>query len=271
MMTQELVYFEDLEALKAAPKKDVKGKVVFINQAMDATQITTFNAYGMCWPMRGLGALEASKKGALAVVIRSLGLPQDDHPHTGSMVYTDDVKKIPAAALSTNSANLLQEKLTTYGNLEISLQLNCRTLPNRKSYNVIAELWGSEKKNEIITFGGHLDSWDVGEGAHDDGAGIIHAMEALRLLNDAGYRPKHTLRCVFFMNEENGNMGGKTYAEWCKEKGETQIAAVESDRGGFAPRGFSCDGSADHVSWLASLAPVLKPTNYTNSKRDTGV
>ncbi|MDX1444864.1 M20/M25/M40 family metallo-hydrolase [Lishizhenia sp.] len=258
LITKDLVYFKDLNALKAAKKKDIEGKVVFINQAMDATQITTFKAYGMCWPMRGLGAVEASKKGATAVVIRSLGLPQDDHPHTGSMVYKDDVEKIPAAALSTNSANLLAERLQEE-TLQISLQLNCRTLPNRKSFNVIAEMWGNENKDEIITFGGHLDSWDVGEGAHDDGAGIVHAMEALRLLKEANYQPKHTLRCVFFMNEENGNMGGKTYANWTFERGEKQIAAIESDRGGFAPRGFSCDGSADHISWLKSLAPVLKP------------
>lgn len=258
LITKDLVYFQDLEALKAAEKKDVEGKVVFINQAMDATQITTFKAYGMCWPMRGLGAVEASIKGATAMVIRSLGLPQDDHPHTGSMVYKDHVQKIPAAALSTNSANLLAERLQKEA-LQISLQLNCRTLPNRKSFNVIAEMWGSEHIDEIITFGGHLDSWDVGEGAHDDGAGIVHAMEALRLLKDANYRPKHTLRCVFFMNEENGNMGGKTYANWTYERGEKQIAAIESDRGGFAPRGFSCDGTADHISWLKSLSPQLKP------------
>ncbi|SFT51547.1 Peptidase family M28 [Lishizhenia tianjinensis] len=258
LVHHELVYFKDLEALKAAKKKEVEGKIVFINQAMDATQITTFNAYGMCWPMRGLGAIEAAKKGAHAVVIRSLGLPQDDHPHTGSMVYNEDVEKIPAAALSTNSANLLAERIQEE-KLTLSLQLNCRTLPNRKSYNVIAELWGSEKKNEIITFGGHLDSWDVGEGAHDDGAGIVHSMEALRLLKAANYTPKHTLRCVFFMNEENGNMGGKTYADWTLERGDVQIAAIESDRGGFAPRGFSCAGTAEHVTWLKTLAPLLKP------------
>jgi hypothetical protein len=135
--------------------------------------------------------------------------------------------------------------------------MDCKTLPNITSYNVIAEIKG-KKTNEIITFGGHLDSWDAGEGAHDDGAGVIHCLEALRLLKVLNYKPEHTLRVVFFMNEENGNMGGKTYATWVKSKGEKQIAAMESDRGGFAPRGFSCDGSSAQIEWLKSIAPLFK-------------
>jgi hypothetical protein len=248
-----------LEQLKEAKKNQVEGKIVFLNQPMDASQIQTFNAYGLCYGIRGNGAVEASKLGAKAVVIRSLGLPVDEHPHTGSMHYEENVARIPAGALSTKDADLLSNQLKS-GKTELIMEMDCRSFPDAISYNVIAEIKGSEFPNEIITFGGHLDSWDAGEGAHDDGAGVIHCLEALRILKELKYIPKHTLRVVFFMNEENGNMGGKSYATWVKEKGEKHIAALESDRGGFAPRGFGCDGNDVQVAFLQTLAPNFK--NY---------
>jgi carboxypeptidase Q len=250
----EIVEFTSLDALKKATKSQVEGKIVFLNQPMDAAQISTFRAYGACYPIRGNGAVEASKLGAIGVVIRSLAMPVDDHPHTGSMHYEDEVKKIPAAALSTVDCELLSTELKK-GKCEFI----CQNLPDETSYNIIAEMTGAEKPNEIITFGGHIDSWDTGEGAHDDGAGVIHCLEALRVLKTLGYKPKHTLRLVFFMNEENGNRGGETYATWTKEKGEIQIAAIESDRGGFSPRGFDVDGSTENLALLQSFAPLFKP------------
>jgi hypothetical protein len=138
--------------------------------------------------------------------------------------------------------------------------MDCRVFPDATSYNVIAEIRGSEKPEEIIVFGGHLDSWDAGEGAHDDGAGVIHCLEALRILKALNYKPKHTLRVVFFMNEENGNMGGKSYASIVKSAGEKHIAALESDRGGFVPRGFGVDGSDAQVAFLQTFTPNYK--NY---------
>ena len=137
--------------------------------------------------------------------------------------------------------------------------MDCKRFEDKTSYNVIAEVIGKENPENIITFGGHLDSWDVGESAHDDGAGIVHSMEALRILKVLNYKPKNTLRCVFFMNEENGNYGGKAYASWVKENGENQIAALESDAGGFSPRGFTCDGNDRQIKMLQSFAPLLKP------------
>jgi hypothetical protein len=175
------------------------------------------------------------------------------------MHYEENIAKIPAGALSTKDADLLSKKLKQ-GKTELVLEMDCRNFPDAVSYNVIGEMKGTEFSNEIITFGGHLDSWDAGEGAHDDGAGVIHCLEALRILKELKYKPKHTLRVVFFMNEENGNMGGKSYATWVKEKGEKHIAALESDRGGFAPRGFGCDGTDNQVAFLQSLAPNFK--NY---------
>jgi acetylornithine deacetylase/succinyl-diaminopimelate desuccinylase-like protein len=137
--------------------------------------------------------------------------------------------------------------------------MNCRKLEDKLSHNVIAEMTGKTNPDEIITFGGHLDSWDVGEGAHDDGAGVIHSLEALRIFKKLNYQPNRTLRVVFFMNEENGNMGGKTYAKEAKATGEKHVAAIESDRGGFSPRGFSCDGDQKYIDLIQRFSAILKP------------
>ena len=251
-MEAEIVEFSSLAELKKSSSERVKGKIVFINQKMDEKQINTFQAYGGCFAIRGDGAVEAAKLGAKAVLIRSLALPLDEHPHTGSMHYETDVAKIPAAALSTVDSEKLSSLLKN-NKARFILELDCRDFPDVVSYNVIGELKGREHPDEIITFGGHLDSWDTGEGAHDDGAGVVHCLEALRILKVLNYQPKHTLRLVFFMNEENGNRGGQTYANIVKQKGEKQVAALESDRGGFAPRGFHCDGTAAQIDMLKSF------------------
>ena len=258
LLKGQLIEFKTLDALKSANPKDVNGKIVFINQPMDEKQINTFKAYGGCYPVRGNGAVEAASKGGKAVIIRSLGLPVDEHPHTGSMHYADSISKIPAAAVSTADADLISLLLQSE-KLSFVLEMDCRDYPDVTSYNVIGELTGSEKKDEIITLGGHLDSWDTGEGAHDDGAGIVHSLEAFRVLKEMGYKPKHTLRVVFFMNEENGNRGGKSYAQIVSEAGEKHVAAVESDRGGFTPRGFHCDGNLDQVKQLQAFEENFKP------------
>jgi carboxypeptidase Q len=254
----ELVVFNSLEDLKKAKPAAVRGKIVLLNQPMDEKMINTFSAYSACYPIRGDGAVEAGKLGAIAVIVRSLGSSQDLFPHTGSMHYVDSITKIPAAAIATEQADLLAV-LAQKEKIEFVFEMDCKTFPDVKSYNVIAEMTGTKFPTEIITFGGHLDSWDAGEGAHDDGTGIAHSMEALRILKELDYKPKHTLRVVFFMNEENGNRGGTTYASWSKERGEKQIAALESDRGGFAPRGFSCDGSSAQVEFLKSFEKIFKP------------
>lgn len=256
----ELIVFNTLEDLKETPADKIDGKIIFINQHMNEKHIQTFKAYGGCYPVRGNGASEGAKKGALAVIIRSLGLAIDDHPHTGSMRYEDGVKQIPAAAISTSDAERIENLILNNPEVkyEFVLEMDCKKLEDKLSYNVIGEIPGNSKQDEIITIGGHLDSWDTGEGAHDDGAGIIHCLEAFRILRSMNYIPKHTLRVVFFMNEENGNMGGKTYAQWVKEKKEKHIAALESDRGGFAPRGFTCDGSDANLEWLKAQAQLFE-------------
>lgn len=257
LLEAEVIEFKTLTDLKNAKPKEVEGKIVFLNQVMDAAQIQTFKAYGACYAIRGNGAVEAAKLGAKAVVIRSLGLPTDEHPHTGSMHYEKGIAKIPAAALSTKDADALSMALKE-SKVRFYLEMDCREFADAISYNVMAELKGSKFSDQIITIGGHLDSWDTGEGAHDDGAGVIHCLEALRILNELGWQPTHTIRVVFFMNEENGNQGGQQYAKWCVANGEKQIAALESDRGGFAPRGFGLDGPEQYLSILQSFEPVLR-------------
>ena len=267
LLEGELVLFNHIDELKKASKSAVEGKIVFINQPMNEAEINTFKAYGGCYTLRGTGAVEGAKLGAKAVLIRSIGMPVDKHPHTGSMHYEASVAKIPAAALSTEDAEMLAQLLQKE-KAEFVLEMDCRDYEDAVSYNVIGELKGTTHPNEIITFGGHLDSWDTGEGAHDDGAGIVHCLEALRILNKLNYKPKHTLRLVFFMNEENGNKGGKTYATWSKNKNEQQIAALESDRGGFSPRGFQCDGNETFQALLKSFAQTF--ANYELSEFGKG-
>jgi len=254
----EIAYFNTLEDLKKATRAEVEGKIVFINQPMNEKEIITFRAYGGCYAIRNSGAVEGSRKGALAVVIRSINLSHDDHPHTGGMTYEDDVKKIPSAAISTNDSEFIKANYKKQ-KMRLLLDMNCEMREPKPSHNVIAEIRGSKFPNKIITVGGHLDSWDIGEGAHDDGAGIVHSIEALRLLKTLGYRPKHTLRVVLFMNEENGNMGGTTYASWVKERGENHIVAIESDRGGFSPRGFDLDGNNQQLKFLKGFATLFEP------------
>lgn len=270
-MSAEIVMFRNRQELQVADPRNIEGKIVFLAQPMDQKMINAFRAYGACYPIRGHGAVDAAKKGAVGVIIRSLSLSEHDHAHTGTMKYEEDVKKIPAAAISTSDATILEKTITDSEDpVEFIFEMNCEKLPDVKSYNVIGEIKGSKHPDEIITVGGHLDSWDVGEGAHDDGAGIVHSMEAVRLLLVQDYKPKHTLRVVFFMNEENGNMGGKSYAKIASKNKERHIAAIESDRGGFTPRGFDCDGNDDKVSLLQSFAPYFEPYYLHHFKKGYG-
>lgn len=259
-MLSEIIVFQDLEELRRAAPERVKGKVAFVNQLFDPTQVNTFASYSTCASTRHWCGIEAARKGAVAVIIRSVSSSTDHHPHTGGMAYADSVHKIPGAAVSTLSADLIL-KHSLQGKLSIHLEMDCRTLPDVVSYNVIGELRGKKNPNKYISVGGHLDSWDVGEGAHDDGAGIVHSIEALRILKTLNYRPNNTLRVVLFMNEENGNRGGISYAEYALDKKEIHIAAIESDRGGFTPRGFTCDGTSKQVQLLQSFDKLLKPYN----------
>lgn len=257
----EIIEVHDFEELKALGEAQVKGKIVFYNRPMDPKLINTLHAYGGCVNQRGSGAKEAAAMGAIGVIVRSMNLRLDDYPHTGAMSYGSLPKSkwIPAAAISTNGAELLSSMLKLNPKTKFYFRQNCKNMPDAKSYNVIGEIKGSEFPNEIIIVGGHLDSWDLGDGSHDDGAGVVQSMEVLRMLKKLNYKPKRTIRVVLFMNEENGLRGGKKYAEVARQKGEKHIFALESDLGGFTPRGFTFDCTPEQFAQVKSWKKLFEP------------
>lgn len=255
----DVLEVKSLDEVNNLPDSLVKGKIIFYNRPMDPKKISTFSAYGSCVDQRYSGAIEAAKKSAIAVIVRSMNVRQDDFPHTGSMAYKEGVDSIPAFAISTNGADYLSENVTKYDNLELNLKSFCKSYPDKISHNVIGEIKGSEFPDEYITVGGHLDSWDMGEGAHDDGAGVVQSIEVLHLLNLMKIKPKHSIRVVLFMNEENGNRGGKHYAERAAAKNEKHLMALESDRGGFSPRGFSVNGTEKQLNGIKKWVDLFEP------------
>ena len=256
----EVIEIKSYDELEKLGKEQLQGKIVFYNVPFDHSHIYTFNAYGGCTPYRVNGANNAAAYGAKAILVRSLSHKIDKNPHTGSMSYGDStVPKIPAAAISTYDAEVLSKILKEQKNVRFYLQMNCETLPDVLSYNVIGEIRGSEKPEEIILVGGHLDSWDNGDGAHDDGAGCVQSVEVLRTFKALGYQPKRTVRAVLFINEENGVRGGKEYAAEAKRKNEFHYAAIESDAGGFTPRGFTIDDEERIIKHLQKHLPLFKP------------
>ncbi len=235
---EEVIEVKDFDELKALGADKVRGKIVFFNHVFPQNVVNSFDGYGLAGPYRWRGANEASKLGAKAVIIRSVGSAHDDFAHTGSTGFDKDVTKVPCAALSAIDADFLHAALQKEPDLKFKMIMNCKMLDSVTSYNVIAEIKGSVFPNEIIVVGGHLDSWDVNEGAHDDGAGVVQTIEVLRAFVALGFKPKHTIRFVLFANEENGTRGANKYAEEAKAKNEKHIFALESDAGGFTPRGF---------------------------------
>lgn len=254
----QVVEVKSIDHLKSLGTQ-VKGKIVFFNGPMDPTKVDAFEAYGGANAQRSSGAAEASKLGAIGALVRSLSNRVDDIPHTGNQRYAADFPKIPALAISTQDAELLSDLLEDQADLKLYLESHGQMLEEKISYNVIGEIRGSEKPEEIIAVGGHLDSWDVGEGAHDDGAGCMQAIEVLRIYKQLGWKPKRTIRAVMWMNEENGLRGGQEYAKVAKARGEKHIAAIESDSGGFLPTGFSSTGTDAQRAKLASWGSYFLP------------
>jgi len=247
-----------------------KGKIVFFNRPMDPTEMNAFAAYGGAVNQRSQGAIEGAKIGAVAVLVRSITTRIDNVPHTGMMNSDPQVPKIPAAAISTKDANFLSDLLKNEKSVNVHLKMTCQTLSPVPSANVIGQITGSEKSNEIVLVGGHLDSWDLGVGAHDDGAGCIHSIEALRLIKNLGLKPKRTIRVVMFMNEEFGGTGGQDYAIAPQRKDEKHIVAIESDRGGFLPEGFGVGGDESTLQKVQSWFPFFEPLGMYWIRRGGG-
>ncbi len=258
-VTAEVIEVHEFAELKKLGAAGVKGKIVFYNHPFDETFVNTFNAYGGTFMFRYMGAVEAAKYGAVGTILRSLGNETDNYPHTGVMTYKDSVTQIPGCAISTMGADQLSRLLKTDPKLRVHFEMGCYTMPDVKSYNVIAELKGTEHPEEIITVGGHLDSWDLAQGANDDGAGAVQSLEILRTFRALGIKPKRTVRIIMFMNEENGGRGAKQYAEEAKQKHEKHIAAMESDAGGETPLGFGLDGTDAQRNAILKWKGLLLP------------
>jgi carboxypeptidase Q len=256
-LTAEVIEVHSAAELeKAGPL--ARGKIVFFNAPMDPTLLDTFPAYGGAAWQRSGGAVAAARAGGVAAVVRSLTLELDDDPHTGTMSYDAAVPKVPAVTISTAAAERLSAMLRKEPDLRFSFRTAPTTLAPVVSHNVMGELRGTEKPDEVIVVGGHIDSWDLSPGAHDDGAGCAQSVEALRLLRELGLKPKRTIRVVLYMDEENGGSGGSDYAKAAARKSERHVAAIESDRGGFLPLGFGVGLKGDALARVQKWEPLFR-------------
>ncbi len=259
-ITAEVIEVKSLDETEELGDQ-LKGKIVFFNRPFENRLINTFRAYGGCVGQRVFGAAVAAKYDAAGVIVRSMTNGIDNYPHTGTMSYRNlpEEKYIPAAAISTVAAESLSTVLKTNPKLQFYFKQSCQNLPDAPSFNVVGQINGSENPDKVIVVGGHLDSWDLGEGAHDDGTGIVQSLEVAYLFKKNKIQPKNSLRVVFFMNEENGNRGAKEYARLAKVNKEIHIGGLESDAGGHTPRGFSIDANESNTSLVKSWKKLLAP------------
>lgn len=255
-ITGKVVVVNNFDELKNI-SNGVKGKFVFFNRPLDFGEVEPFTGYGKAVDQRIYGAIEAAKYGAIGVIVRSITTKHDNVPHTGVMMYVDSLPKIPSIAIGYKDADFLTNALKEDPELEINLKLSCKNLPDVLSYNVIGELRGSEFPDDVIVVGGHFDSWDKGCGAHDDGAGCVQSIEVLDILKRLNIKPRRTIRCVLFINEENGSRGAIEYGKFAEKSHQKHIAAIEADRGAFTPRGFYADTDSSTLNYLLSFLPYL--------------
>ena len=254
----ELLIVRSFEEL-AAQGEAARGRIVLFDRPMDPTLLDPFEAYGGAVDQRSRGAIEAAKAGAKAAIVRSMTLRRDDVPHTGAMRYEEGVERVPAAAVSTAGAERLAALARAGTKVTLALELDCATRGEAASHNVVGEIPGSSRPEEIVLIGAHLDAWDVGQGAHDDGAGCVHVLEAMRILRALELRPARTIRAVLFMNEENGLRGAVAYRDAHAAEIPRHVLAIESDRGGFVPRGFATDAQGPALETLRGIAALLEP------------
>ena len=258
-LTAPVIEVQNFKELETLGTKNIAGKIVFFNRPMDPTLVNTFAAYGGAGDQRSQGAAQVARFGAVGVVVRSLTTASDNFPHTGVMRYNDTIPKIPAVAISTKGADLLSGMLKNNPETQFSFRTTCYQLPDSISYNVIGEIKGSEFPDQIITVGGHLDAWEAGEGAHDDGAGCMQSLDVLRIFRELGIKPKRTIRAVAFMDEEVAQRGGKEYARQAELKKENHYFALEADRGAYMPKGFGISAPDDRLEKMLALQKYFEP------------
>ena len=241
---------------------EAEGKIVLFN--------APWMGYGPTVQYRGRGAVAAAEAGAVASLIRSVTPYSMDTPHTGAMGYSDDVRRIPHAAITAEDAGMLQRMQERGERIVVRLQMEAETLPDVESRNVMAEIVGYEMPEEVIVMGGHIDSWDVGQGAMDDGGGCVAAWAAVKLLQRLGLRPRRTVRVVMWTNEENGLRGGNAYRDAHRAELENHVLAIESDAGIFEPKGFGFSGSDAAFDLVSQIGALLEPINAGQISRGGG-
>ncbi len=265
----EVVVLRTFAELRSTPEV-ARGKIVLWNRPFDRSLINTGSAYGGAVNQRTQGASEAAKAGAVAVLVRSIASREDDVPHTGAMRYDAGVPEIPATAIGVLSAARLAARIDAGERIRVRITQDCATLPPARGENVIGEIRGRENPDEIVLIGAHLDGWDVGHGAHDDGAGVAHVFEACRLIIKSGAAPRCTIRAVLYANEENGLAGGKDYAVRYEKAMDRHRLAVETDSGGFAPRGFSFSGGPAVEAGLEATGRLLRSLDLGDLRPGSG-
>ena len=266
-ITAEVIEVTSFDELHARGNR-VAGKIVLFNKPIP--RHPDGEGYGNAAGLRYRGASEAARQGAVAMLIRSLGTLSARLPHTGALGYEEGVAQIPAAAIAAEDAELLHRLIADGGPVEVNLKLGCQTLPEAESANVVAEIRGRSRPDELVVIGGHLDSWDLGTGAIDDGAGVAVTMEAMRLLRKLDLKPRRSIRGVLFMNEENGGHGGRAYVDAHGPELDRHVAAIESDSGAGRPLGFDVTAGAGAEEIVTDLASALRSVGATRIEPDGG-
>jgi carboxypeptidase Q len=269
-ITAEVIVVDELDSVATLGER-ARGKIVLINQAFEEGRgPAPFRGYSQTVRIRSMGAVESAKVGAVATLIRSVGPYGMQTPHTGSMAYVDGVPRIPAAAITIEDAEMMKRMIERGQKVIVTLQMEAQTLPDADSRNIIVELRGYEKPDEIVVMGGHIDSWDVGTGAMDDAGGCIVTWEALRLMKELGMRPRRTVRVVFWTNEENGLRGANVYKNNRLSEVEKHVLAMESDSGVFSPEGFGFTGVNAAFAIINEIGQMLAPIGANTITRGGG-
>lgn len=260
-ITADVIVVSDFTELEAR-SSELAGKIVLYD--------APFTSYGETVAYRTQGASRAAMHGAVAVLVRSVASESMASPHTGTMTYADSAPRIPAAAITVEDAMMLHRMQERGTPIRVTLRMGAKTLPDARSRNVVAEIRGSERPDEVVVLGGHIDSWDVGQGAMDDGGGCVAAWEALRLIRELGLKPRRTIRVVFWTNEENGTRGGTGYLEAHRDAVDKHVLALESDNGAFRPRGFGFTGSDEALAIITQIGSLLAPIGADSVSRGGG-
>jgi carboxypeptidase Q len=269
-ITAEVIVVDELDSVATLGDR-AKGKIVLINQAFEEGRgPAPFRGYSQTVRIRSMGAVESAKVGAVATLIRSVGPYGMQTPHTGSMAYVDGVPRIPAAAITIEDSEMIKRMTERGQKVVVTLQMEAQMMPDADSRNIIVELRGYEKPEEIVVMGGHIDSWDVGTGAMDDAGGCIVTWEALRLMKELGLRPRRTVRVVFWTNEENGLRGANVYKNNRLAEVEKHVLAMESDAGVFSPEGFGFTGVNAAYGVINEIGQMLTPIGANTITRGGG-